>query len=117
MRAAGTATAQRVNGCRQRGETASRWHGTAPATPIGPFCQMGAPRVGTLWGPLLGAVSLHILADVTRNLFGQLPGINMVIYGVVLIVIVMFLPRGIAGLGTTTPLQWLRGSKSDGDKS
>jgi branched-chain amino acid transport system permease protein len=73
--------------------------------------------MGTLWGPLLGAVSLHILADVTRNLFGQLPGINMVIYGVVLIVIVMFLPRGIAGLGTTTPLQWLRGSKSDGDKS
>ena len=73
--------------------------------------------MGTLWGPLLGAVSLHILADVTRNLFGQLPGINMVIYGVVLIVIVMFLPRGIAGLGTITPLQWLRGSKSDGDKS
>jgi branched-chain amino acid transport system permease protein len=35
---------------------------------------------------------------------------------VVLIVIVMFLPRGIAGLGTITPLQWLRGSKSDGDK-
>jgi branched-chain amino acid transport system permease protein len=29
----------------------------------------------------------------------------------------MFLPRGIAGLGTITPLQWLRGSKSDGDKS
>jgi branched-chain amino acid transport system permease protein len=41
----------------------------------------------------------------------------MVIYGVVLIVIVMFLPRGIAGLGTTTPLQWWRSSKSGGDKS
>eukprot|EP01034_Spumella_vulgaris_P021490 gene21490-27525_t len=68
--------------------------------------------MGTLWGPLLGAVSLHILADVTRNLFGQLPGINMVIYGVVLIVIVMFLPRGIAGLGTITPLQWLRGQNT-----
>ena len=61
------------------------------------------------------------MADVTRNLFGQLPGINMVIYGVVLIVIVMFLPRGIAGLGTITPLQWLRSSRpthgeKDGDK-
>jgi branched-chain amino acid transport system permease protein len=31
---------------------------------------------------------------------------------------VMFLPRGMAGLGTITPLQWLRGSKrSDGEKS
>jgi branched-chain amino acid transport system permease protein len=57
------------------------------------------------------------LADLTRNLFGQLPGINMVIYGVVLIIIVMFLPRGIAGLGAITPMQWWRGSKShDGDQ-
>lgn len=53
--------------------------------------------MGTLWGPVLGALALHVLADVTRNLVGQLPGINMVIYGAVLIVIVMFLPRGIAG--------------------
>ena len=57
--------------------------------------------IGTLWGPILGAVLLHVLADITRNLFGQLPGINMVIYGVVLVLIVMFLPRGIAGLGAT----------------
>ena len=57
--------------------------------------------IGTLWGPVLGAVVLHVLADITRNMFGQLPGINMVIYGVVLVIIVMFLPRGIAGLGTT----------------
>ena len=54
--------------------------------------------IGTLWGPVLGAVVLHVLADITRNLFGQLPGINMVIYGVVLVLIVMFLPRGIGGI-------------------
>ncbi len=59
--------------------------------------------MGTLWGPVLGAVALHVLADVTRNLFGQMPGINMVIYGTVLIVIVMFLPRGIAGLSDYLP--------------
>ena len=53
--------------------------------------------MGTLWGPVLGALTLHVLADVTRNLLGQLPGINMVIYGIVLIVIVMFMPRGISG--------------------
>lgn len=54
--------------------------------------------MGTLWGPILGALVLHALADVTRNLFGELPGINLVIYGVVLVLIVMFMPRGIAGL-------------------
>lgn len=55
--------------------------------------------MGTLWGPLLGAITLHALADLTRNLFGELPGISMVIYGVVLILIVMFMPRGITGGG------------------
>ena len=74
--------------------------------------------MGTLWGPVLGALSLHILADVTRNLFGQLPGINMVIYGAVLVLIVMFLPRGIAGLGLFTPAQGLRTSgKTQEDRS
>lgn len=57
--------------------------------------------MGTLWGPVLGAVVLHLLGEFTRNLFGQLPGINMVIYGAVLVAIVMFLPRGIAGIGTS----------------
>jgi branched-chain amino acid transport system permease protein len=64
--------------------------------------------MGTLWGPVLGALVLHVLADLTRNLFGQMPGINMVIYGAVLIVIVMFLPRGIAGLSEFLPKSWRR---------
>ena len=68
--------------------------------------------MGTLWGPVLGALALHLLADVTRNLFGQLPGINMVIYGVVLVLIMMFLPRGVAGL--TVPVRWRRTTKGGG---
>ena len=64
--------------------------------------------IGTVWGPVLGALVLHILADITRNLFGQLPGINMVIYGVVLVLIVMFLPRGIAGIGQSVVTVWKR---------
>ena len=54
--------------------------------------------LGTLWGPVLGALVLHTLADLTRNLFGELPGLNLVIYGSVLVLIVMFMPRGLAGL-------------------
>jgi branched-chain amino acid transport system permease protein len=55
--------------------------------------------IGTLWGPVVGAFGLHLLGDLTRNLFGNLPGLNMVIYGLVLIFVVMFAPRGIAGWG------------------
>jgi branched-chain amino acid transport system permease protein len=53
--------------------------------------------LGTVWGPVLGAFALHALADFTRNLFGALPGISMVIYGIVLVVMVMFSSKGIAG--------------------
>ncbi len=62
--------------------------------------------LGTLWGPLLGALVLHTLAEATRNLFGQLPGLNMVIYGTVLVLIVMFVPRGLSGIGRSVRDLW-----------
>lgn len=55
--------------------------------------------MGTLWGPVLGAAVLHLLGELTRNLFGELPGLNMVVYGSVLVLIVMFMPRGLSGVG------------------
>ena len=55
--------------------------------------------MGTLWGPVLGAAVLHLLAELTRNLFGQLPGLNMIVYGSVLVLIMMFVPRGLSGVG------------------
>ena len=72
--------------------------------------------LGTLWGPVLGAVVLHVLADITRNLFGELPGINMVIYGVVLVAIVMFMPRGIGGLWATAQSVWRSLQKENGGR-
>lgn len=54
--------------------------------------------MGTIFGPLLGALVLHGLGEATRSLMANAPGINLVIYGVLLVLIVMFLPRGIAGL-------------------
>jgi branched-chain amino acid transport system permease protein len=62
--------------------------------------------MGTLWGPVLGATVLHLLAEATRNLFGSLPGLNMVIYGSVLVLIVMFVPRGLSGVGRSARDVW-----------
>jgi len=42
--------------------------------------------VGTLWGPIIGATALLLMSELTRNLFGQIPGINMVIYGLILVI-------------------------------
>jgi len=69
--------------------------------------------MGTLWGPVLGALALQALSELTRNLFGALPGINMVIYGAVLVLIVMFMPRGIAGLGLSVRTAWKRRGGND----
>ena len=79
-----------------------------PATSVEALVAAIVGGLGTLWGPVLGALVLHLLADMTRNLFGQLPGINMVIYGVVLVLMVMFLPRGVAGLGHSVRSLWAR---------
>ena len=55
--------------------------------------------IGTLFGPILGAFVLTVLADsITEVLayFGvEVPGIKQVFYGVVLLAVVMFLPNGI----------------------
>jgi branched-chain amino acid transport system permease protein len=55
--------------------------------------------VGTLFGPILGAAVLTILADaITEALAAlglEIPGVKQVFYGVVLLAVVMFLPHGI----------------------
>jgi len=54
--------------------------------------------LGTVFGPLLGAVVLQALGEATRNLAGDVPGVSLVAYGLALVAMVMFLPRGVAGL-------------------
>ncbi|HTQ74389.1 MAG TPA: branched-chain amino acid ABC transporter permease [Burkholderiales bacterium] len=54
--------------------------------------------LGTVFGPLLGAAVLQLLGEATRNLAGDVPGLSLVVYGLALVGMVMFLPRGLAGL-------------------
>jgi len=54
--------------------------------------------LGTVWGPILGAAVLHLLGEATRGLVSSLPGVNLIVYGVLLVLMIMFLPRGIIGL-------------------
>lgn len=54
--------------------------------------------VGTVFGPLLGALVVKVLGELTKLVAGDAPGLDLVIYGSVLIVVVAFAPRGIVGL-------------------
>jgi len=55
--------------------------------------------IGTLFGPIFGAAVLTLLSDgITEALAAlgwEIPGIKQVFYGLVLLVVVMFLPHGI----------------------
>jgi branched-chain amino acid transport system permease protein len=54
--------------------------------------------LGTVFGPLIGAIVLHAIGEASREATQGAPGLNLVIYGVLLIVIVRFAPEGIIGL-------------------
>jgi branched-chain amino acid transport system permease protein len=57
---------------------------------------------GTVFGPLLGAIVLHVIADTTST-FIATPGFAPLLYGVLLLVIIAFLPGGLARFGQAGP--------------
>jgi branched-chain amino acid transport system permease protein len=51
---------------------------------------------GSIAGPVLGALLLRPVSDFSRIYFGDtLPGVHLIIYGVVLILVMIYQPRGI----------------------
>jgi branched-chain amino acid transport system permease protein len=53
---------------------------------------------GTVAGPLIGALLIKSLGELTKTFVGEAPGLDLVVYGSMLIVVVALAPRGIAGV-------------------
>jgi len=77
-----------------------------------------APIIGgmyTVAGPIIGAFVIVVLADQTRVLFGSSEGISQLIFGIILVLAILFMPKGVVGLwerwtsrrvaGSNTPIQ------------
>jgi len=60
--------------------------------------------VGTIWGPLLGAALVVPLENYVRATLGALPGVHLVILGLLLMLAALFLKRGI--VGAITAVRW-----------
>lgn len=56
---------------------------------------VGGP--GTLLGPVLGSLVLTPLSELTRSFIRGRPGVDVMVYGAVLVVVVTFLPGGLVG--------------------
>jgi branched-chain amino acid transport system permease protein len=64
--------------------------------------------IGTVFGPLLGALVVRMLGEFTKLVIGGAPGLDLVIYGSMLVVVVAFAPQGIASLPTDLRARFAR---------
>lgn len=54
--------------------------------------------VGTVFGPIIGAAIIEPVSEVTNALLSKYVGMNMVVYGLILVVVIMLMPSGVIGL-------------------
>jgi branched-chain amino acid transport system permease protein len=55
--------------------------------------------IGTLWGPVLGAVILIPLTELTSSYIGGSGrGVDLIVYGTLIMVIALARPEGLIGL-------------------
>jgi branched-chain amino acid transport system permease protein len=53
---------------------------------------------GTVFGPVVGAIVLQGMSEGTKSLVGSIPGVDLVIFGALLILVVRFPPRDLPRL-------------------
>jgi branched-chain amino acid transport system permease protein len=53
---------------------------------------------GTVFGPIIGGVLLHSLSEFSKTLVGRIPGLDVAVFGVLLILVVRFPPSRLPGL-------------------
>ncbi|MCL6448118.1 MAG: branched-chain amino acid ABC transporter permease [Armatimonadetes bacterium] len=51
--------------------------------------------VGTVWGPVVGSLVLTPISEFTRGALSS--GISMIVYGLIIIAVIIYLPEGIVG--------------------
>lgn len=74
-----------------------------------------APMVGgrgLVLGPLVGAFTLHGLGELTKEFAGRVPGVDLIVFAIVLILVVAFASGGILGLIRRVLPRSLKGAAS-----
>ena len=66
---------------------------------------------GTVFGPLVGALVVKALGEAATYVAGDAPGLNLIVYGCVLVLVIAFAPRGLIGLVTGARRRFERGRR------
>jgi branched-chain amino acid transport system permease protein len=64
--------------------------------------------IGTVFGPLLGALALYFLGEFAKAIAGRIPGIDLALFGILLVLIIAFARDGLQGLLIRLSLAWRR---------
>jgi branched-chain amino acid transport system permease protein len=56
--------------------------------------------IGTVFGPLLGALALYFLGEFAKQVAGRIPGIDLVLFGILLVLVIAFARDGLQGVLT-----------------
>lgn len=70
--------------------------GVALSVQIAVVCIIGGR--GTLWGPMFGAVLLLLGEEAARRFTGGIVGADMLLYGLILMLVIAFEPRGLVAI-------------------
>ena len=70
--------------------------------------------IGTVIGPIIGAIVLTFISEYTRMLMGGTgTGLDQIIYGVLVIIVVLYIPNGIISLFKKKPGKQLKKGKGE----
>lgn len=53
--------------------------------------------MGTILGPIVGALIIVPLGEITAHFFGGFAGVHLMVYGLILVLVILFLPEGLVG--------------------
>jgi branched-chain amino acid transport system permease protein len=67
--------------------------------------------VGTVFGALAGALVVKLLGEGIKLVTGDVPGLDLMIYGAVLVLVIRFAPRGLVGAFADIRTYFLRRTK------
>jgi branched-chain amino acid transport system permease protein len=62
--------------------------------------------LGTVFGPLLGALALHFLGEFAKAIAGRIPGIDLALFGILLVLVIAFARDGLQGVLTRLSRLW-----------
>jgi branched-chain amino acid transport system permease protein len=63
--------------------------------------------LGTVFGPLVGALALHFLGEFARGVAGRIPGVDLALFGVLLILVIALARDGLRGVTLALARKWL----------